>query len=105
MELTYYHQKVNVRVDELPNDLRQIKSNLSPRYFRRWGGLCAHTRKKINELKKISKMSTKKQILTVVLKNFEESAVKNFIENFLLYFTYFHEFIYNILFQDCIQLV
>ena len=64
MELTYYHQKVNVRVDELPNDLRQV-----------------------NKLKKISKMSTKKQILTVVLENFEESALKNFIENFLLYFT------------------
>ena len=64
MELTYYHQKVNVRVDELPNDLRQV-----------------------NKLKKISKMSTKKQILTVVLENFEESALKNFIEDFLLYFT------------------
>ena len=64
MELTYYHQKVNVRVDELPNDLRQV-----------------------NKLKKISKMSTKKQILTVVLENFEESALKTFIEDFLLYFT------------------
>ena len=26
---------------ELPNELR-----LTPRHFRRWGGLCAHTRKK-----------------------------------------------------------
>ena len=29
---------------ELPND--ELPNDESPRHFRRWGGLCAHTRKK-----------------------------------------------------------
>ena len=37
MELNYHHQKLNV-----PVALRVS----TPRHFRRWGGLCAHTRKK-----------------------------------------------------------
>ena len=38
---------------ELPNNLKLRILDLTPRHFRRWGGLCAHTRKKTEDLRKL----------------------------------------------------
>ena len=46
---TYKHG-INELPHELPNDW-------TPRHFRRWGGLCAHTRKKLRKLGNIRTMS------------------------------------------------